>query len=160
VARAASAGPPLTDPPDRDMLRAVAATRLRPLDAGALADWETTSDLIGDDLALSLAATGWRVLTARVGPEKTGALARAAFARRGTDDVRDTLHDRSTPMPALFEEATGWSWPEFLRAWGAALDDWRGSAAAREALAAWPRGAFEARATVSEGVGVGATLAA
>jgi hypothetical protein len=63
-------------------------------------------------------------------------------------------------MAKLFEESTGWTWPEFLRAWGEALDAWRGSAAAREALAAWPRGALEARATVSEGVGVGAKLGA
>jgi len=160
VARTGEPGPPLTDPPDRDMLRAVAATRLERFDERALADYDTTSDRIGDDLALSLAATGWRVLAARVGPEKTRALARAALARRGTDDFRDTLHDRRSPMPALFEESTGWPWPELVRSWGAALEAWGQTAAARDALASWPRGAFEARASVRDGVGVGAQLSA
>jgi hypothetical protein len=162
VARTGEPAPPLVDPPDRDMLRAVAATRLQPFDnfplGRALAEYATTTDRIGEDLALSLAATGWRVLAARVGPERTRALAQAALTRRGTDDVRDTLHDLRTPMPALFEEATGWSWPEFVRAWAAALDAWAGTAAAREALALWPRGTFATLASMSDGVGVAAKL--
>jgi hypothetical protein len=158
VARAGDPAPPLASPPDRDMLRAVAAARLVPFDGQSLAAYGATSDRLGDELVLALSATGWRVLGAHVGPEKTRALARAALARRGTDDLRDTLHDLATRMPSLFEETTGWSWPEFLRAWRAALDAWRDTPEARAALAPWPRGSIEARATARDGVGVSAKL--
>jgi hypothetical protein len=160
VARAGTAAPALTDPPDRDMLLAAATAELVPLDERALVAWGITTERLGDIPTAALAASGWRVLGARVGPEKTIALARAALARRGTGDVRDSIHDWVTPMPALFERSTGWAWTDFVRQWRAALEAWRGTAAARQALAGWPRASLAARADARAGVGVAGTLSA
>jgi hypothetical protein len=159
VARSGEVAPPPTDLPDRDMLRAVVASAaLVPFDERALAAWAITSERLGDVPAAALAASGWRVLGARVGPDKTRALVRAAFGRRGTGDVRDAIHDWRTPMPKLFERATGWPWADFLTAWREALAAWGRTAAGREALASWPRAALVARADARAGVGVGGTL--
>jgi hypothetical protein len=158
VARSGDVAPPPTDPPDLDMLRAVAAAALVPIDERALGAWAITTERLGDVPTAALAASGWRVLGARVGPDKTRALALAAFARRGTGDVRDAIHDWRTPMPKLFERATGWPWEDFLGAWRAALGAWGRTAAGREALASWPRAALVARADARVGVGVGGKL--
>jgi hypothetical protein len=159
VARSGEAAPPITDPPDRDLLRAVAAAEIVPLDERALFAYGITSERLGDVPVAALAASGWRVLGAHVGPERTRALARAAFARRGTGDVRDSLHDWRTPMPALLEGSTGWRWPEFLGEWRAALAGWRRTDAARQALAGWPHASLAARADAHAGVGVAGTVA-
>jgi hypothetical protein len=113
-----------------------------------------TSERLGDELSLALVASGWRVLQARVGRTRTLALARAAFARQATGDVRDFLHDRRHPVPAMFEQATGWSWPEFLRSWTGELERLRAQPPAVAVLAQLLPGEVELRAGVGEGVGV------
>ena len=67
--------------------------------------------------------------------------------------MRDFLHDRRHPVPAMFEQATGWSWPEFLRSWAGELERLRAQPAAVAALAQLLPGNVELRAgVVPEGV--------
>ncbi len=118
-------GTATSDPPpdarEQTMLRALVAAELLGFSEASaeqhLAAYYQTTERLGDELTLALMASGWRVLQAQVGRARTLALARAAFEREGTGDVRDFIHDRRHPVPALFEQATGWSWPEFLRRW-------------------------------------------
>ena len=140
------------------MLRALVAAELIGFtEASAdrqLAAYYQTTERLGDELSLALAASGWRVLQARVGRARTLALARAAFGRAGTGDVRDFLHDRRHPVPAMFQQATGWSWPEFLRAWTGELGRLRAQPAATAVLGQLLPGNIEVRAGLSEGVGI------
>jgi hypothetical protein len=152
------AAPPPVEP-DQTLLRAILATELVPFDAVLLRDYERTAERLGDDVTDALAASGWRILEARVGRERMLALARAALSRRGTGDVRDYLHERRHPPERLFEEATGLSWPEFLQIWTAELTRLRGRPAAVAMLAPLPRGQFTVRADVGA-LAVEARLAA
>ena len=141
--------------PDLTLLRALVATELIPFDAALFFDWERTAERLGDDVADALAASGLRILEARIGRGGIVALARAVLARPGTGDLRDYLHDRRHPMPRLFEETTGLSWPEFLRLWAAELTRLRARPAAVALLASVPRGQF---VVSSRPPAVGATL--
>jgi hypothetical protein len=117
-----------------------------------------TAERVGDDLAEALAASGWRVLEARVGRARMWALARAAFTRVGTGDVRDFLHELRNPLPLLFERATGLSYDVFLRAWTDSLRSLRAAPAEPPSHRGLPRGKFLVRADEREGVGVAVQL--
>ena len=69
-----------------------------------------------------------------------GAGPRGASTATGTGDVRDYLHERRHPMPALFEQATGLAWAEFLRAGPAELRRAARTTAAVALLGGLPRG--------------------
>jgi hypothetical protein len=151
--------PPLE--PDLTLLRALVAAELVPFDAALLRDYEHTAERLGDDVADALAASGVRILEARVGRARVVALARAVLGRKGTGDLRDYLHDRRFPMQRLFEEATGLSWPEFLRTWAAELSRLRARPAAVALLGTLPRGEFSIGAERERGgLGVEAQLTA
>ncbi len=143
---AAPAAPPLSGPPDPSLLRALAAHRIVPVSGAALAAYHETAERLGDPAANALAASGWRILEARVGRQRVLALARAAFDRRGTGDVRDYLHERRHPPAAIFAAATGVPWDNFLVDWTRTLAELARHPAAVAALAEQPSGRFEVRA--------------
>jgi hypothetical protein len=137
------AAPPLHGEPDAWLLRAVVAHRLVPVEVGALAAYHVTSERLGDPATNALAASGWRILEARVGRARVLALARAAFGRRGTGDVRDTWHERRRPANALFAEITGIRWEAFVADWKTTLDRVARHPAAVALLDQVPRGKLE-----------------
>jgi hypothetical protein len=138
---------------DQPSLQAVVAAELVLPRAEALRDYFTTAERLGDDLAAALAASAWRFLEARVGRERTLALARAAFTRRGTGDVRDFIAERRDPMAVLFQRTTGLVWNDFLVAWAADLARLRAQPAAQALLRGLPRGEPALRADARAGVG-------
>jgi hypothetical protein len=146
--------------PDLTLLRALLAIELVPFDEALLRDYEQTAERLGDDVTDALAASAWRILEARTGRAGVVALARAAFGRKGTGDLRDYLHDRRHPPTRLIEQASGLSWPEFLRTWKAELDRLRAHPAAAAALAGLPRGSFVVSADRTAGVHAGGRLTA
>ena len=101
--------------------------------AAQLSAYHTTVERLGELPTAALAASGWLLLEAEAGPGATEALARAAFGRRATGDVRDFLHDREHPVDQLFAAATGRDLPGFLARWQRWLAD---EAAPRAALLA------------------------
>ena len=119
------AAAPAFDASDPTLLRAVAATERLPLRAGTLRDYAMPAEQLGEDLTEALAASGWHLLEARAGRQRALALARAAFDRRGTGDVRDLLHEWRDPLPVMFARTTGLDWNEFVASWIAALDQLR-----------------------------------
>jgi hypothetical protein len=131
---------PLLGEADRWALRALVAAEMVPLSAEALRAYHLTAERVGDLSINALSATGWQLLEARIGRERTLALARAALARRGTGDVRDFVHERRSPMPELFQRETGLGWDGFLADWTRALNGLRSQPEAAAALAALPRG--------------------
>lgn len=149
--------PPLTAA-DPTLRRAVAATELVPLGDEVLRRYLMTAERLGDDLTEALAASGWRVLEARVGRDKLLALARAAFDRPGTGDVRDFLHEWRNPLPAMFERTTAISWNDFLASWIETLARLRGEPGAAETGRALAQGRAAVRATAQQGVGVDVEL--
>jgi hypothetical protein len=140
-----TAAPALTAAPDPWLLRALAAHRIVPVGVEALAAYHATAERLGDPATNALAASGWRVLEARVGRARTLALARAAFGRRGTADVRDYLHERRHPLAALFAETTGLPWEAFVADWKDTLDRIAAQPGAAALLDQVPRGRLEVR---------------
>lgn len=130
---------------DRWTLRALVANELLPLGAEMLRTYHQTGERLGYPLANGLAASGWAVLESRVGRERALALARAAFGRAGTGDVRDFLHDWRHPLPELLARETGLSFEAFLDEWARTLAALRARPAAAEALGSLPRGPVEVR---------------
>ncbi|HXU81444.1 MAG TPA: hypothetical protein VN914_08600, partial [Polyangia bacterium] len=112
------------------------------------------------DVCDALAASGWRILEARVGRERMLSLARAALTRAGTGDVRDYLWERRHPTRRLFEGATGLDYETFLETWQRELFRLRGHPAAAALLASLPGGAISVRSDPARGVGFQAKLAA
>jgi hypothetical protein len=131
-----SAGAPL----DLWTLRAVLASEIVPLTTESLRSYDLTSERLGDPIAGALAAHGWELMEARVGHARALALARAAFARPGTHDVRDFLHDLWHPVPAMFERETGLGYDAFVANWADVLNGLRRAPAVSGALLAVPRG--------------------
>ncbi len=86
-----------------------------------LTGFHSLIEAVGEFPAAALAATGWRVLQERGGAPAVDAVARAAFHRRGTDDVRDYLVDRWQSKATLLS-GTGLDWANFLAAWTTFLD--------------------------------------
>ncbi len=144
---------------DRWTLRAVLASEIVPLTTQALRSYDLTSERAGDPLFSALAAHGWELVEARAGHERASALARAAFARAGTHDVRDYLHDLLHPLPAMFERETGLRYDAFVADWARVLDGLRHDPAVSAALAAVPRGPADAAASTGGRLDVSATAA-
>lgn len=144
---------------DLTLSRALVAAELLPFDERLLGEYEHTEERLGDDLCGALAASGWRILEAKIGRERLLALARAALTRAGTGDVRDYLFERRHPTPQLFEEATGLPYRIFLADWAQELYRLRVDPAASALLGALPRGRFSVAADPTRGVGVEAKLA-
>jgi hypothetical protein len=130
-------GAPHADPdPMRDLaldgaVTAAYASGFSQPTARDLAAYFVMAEQLGEFPAAALAASGWIYLE-EIHPERIWPLARAAFLRRGTDDLRDLIDERLTPMPRLWQDATGTSWEEFLTGWRA----WLQERATRPALAA------------------------
>jgi hypothetical protein len=78
---------------------------------------------VGELPASALAATAWRFLEETAGPQAAEALARTAFGRKGTRDVRDWLYHRRFPAPALVAESSGRDFATFVAAWQRWLAD-------------------------------------
>jgi hypothetical protein len=150
--RQAAAGP--FDGTDPTLLRAVAATEVVPLRAQTLRDYAMTAEQLGDELTEALAASGWHLLEARAGRDKALALARAAFDRPGTGDVRDLVHEWRDPLPLMFQRTTGIAWNDFLSTWIGALDRLRANPPAPMPSRDLPRRiATAVRASADTGVG-------
>jgi hypothetical protein len=136
--------PPLLDEPEHPwLLRALAAHATVPLSARTLAEYHSTAERLGDPVANALAASGWWILEARIGRKRVLELARVAFGRRGTGDLRDYLHDRRHPLLPLFAEVTGLRWEAFLADWAETLTRLARHPAAAARLAALPRGRLQ-----------------
>jgi hypothetical protein len=116
-----------------------------------LAAYFPLAERLGELPAAALAASGWVLLEQQAGAARVWALARAAFARAGTNDIRDFIAERRWPMPRLFFEATGIAWDDFLGRWRGWLQERARVPAMAERLARLPRATI-AIAAAAEGV--------
>jgi hypothetical protein len=139
----AGPAPPLSGAPDPWLLRALVAHEAVPVSVEALARYHVSAERLGDPGANALAASGWRVLEARLGRRRVLELARAAFGRRGTADVRDYLFERRHPADVLFARATGLPWESFVADWGQTLTRLAREPGVRAQLAQLPRGRLD-----------------
>jgi hypothetical protein len=110
---------------------------------GDLTAYYRLVERVGELPASAIAASGWRFLEQSAGKAQVAALARAAFGRRGTRDVRDLLHHWRFPAARLVEQTSGRRWADFLAGW----QRWLASEAARPERARWlaalPRASVE-----------------
>jgi hypothetical protein len=117
-----------------DATMAAGAALARPLpSADDLFAYHRLVEQVGELPASAIAASGWRHLERTAGTERVTALARAAFGRTGTRDVRDRLHQWRWPVDRLFTQATGIDHDQFLVGWRR----WLAAEAAQPARARW-----------------------
>jgi hypothetical protein len=107
---------------DACWLDALVARRRLPLDERQLQDWDRLSELIGDQVALSIGYTLVEVLEYRHGRERVLQLARALLARPTVRNGFDWLLGKRADLPELLEQTTGESWPSFVAGYQAHLD--------------------------------------
>ncbi|MDQ3032706.1 MAG: ABC transporter permease [Myxococcota bacterium] len=108
--------------PDALVLRALWATRARPIDPPRLHAWDRTLQRDGERVSAALAATGIQVLEDTRGKDAVLALGRALFGRELPDDGRAVIHGWLNPTPEVLREATGMTEGELIDAWSRWLE--------------------------------------
>lgn len=142
---------PLDPAASRPLLRALWATRGRPPRGDDLARWDVFRERSGELVAEGVAFSGLWALEVERGPEAVLGLARSAFDRVASRDVREVLWERAHPTAALVEAACGSPQDEWVARWGARLDEVRAAPPVRAVLDALPEGT--GRLTVERGEG-------
>jgi hypothetical protein len=124
------------------MAAAIYATGILPLERNTIAQWEITTDHLGDGMAMALGYSGWQVLRELEGFDAARQLAVSEFSRPAYGDVRDWWADWLNPVAARFQAETGMSWEAFMIAWHDALVSLAREPLYREQLTRLPRGAL------------------
>ena len=136
----ATAAPELSDKLEMLMLQALYASEIVPVSEQSLRDWDSTTDTLGDTLAMALAYSGWRVLQEEKGHDVLMSLAVNENRRPAYGDARDWWSDWREPAHERFAEVTGWNWQAFLEAWSQRLLELSREPIYRDALRAIPKG--------------------
>jgi hypothetical protein len=132
------------------LLRGLWATQQEPVTAALLERWILTNERLGSDVAEGLAHTGIEVLARVRGRGAVDALARAVLGRWAPKDARALHYESVHSTPALFREATGLAWPDFLARWNQELPRLR-QEPRFQALAALPRGRVQISTQAARG---------
>lgn len=140
AAHGATAAPELSDKLEMLMLQALYASEIVPVSERSLRDWDSTTDTLGDTLAMALAYSGWRILQEEKGHDALMALAMNENRRPVFGDVRDWWFDWREPANERFTRATGLNWEVFVKTWSQRLVELSREPIYRNALAGIPRG--------------------
>lgn len=135
---------------DPIMLEALYATRSTPVTELVLEQWDSSAEIFGEDMGMSVAYSGWRVIQEQKGTAAALQLAKQEFSRPSHGDVRDWWGEWRDPVQRRFERATGWTLSEFVATWDRTLNELRAAPHYRRALDAIAKGELSITAEITE----------